>query len=111
VVAPFTVTIDLGQEEEPGDSPDGEHMPSIPGGKRLKAFPNPANDWLNLHLNGGEEILAYQLFNLAGQQVKSAENIEARRAAIPLADLDNGMYALRVITPSGTTSRMIEVGR
>ena len=111
VVAPFTVTIDLGQEEEPGDSPDGEHMPSIPVGKRLKAFPNPANDWLNLHLNGGEEILAYQLFNLAGQQVKSAENIEARRAAIPLADLDNGMYALRVITPSGTTSRMIEVGR
>jgi hypothetical protein len=107
VVAPHTVTIDLGTA---AGSPDAE-TPStrIDLDQRLKSFPNPANNRLQLHLNGGERILGFEMFSLTGQRVKYGERIDARRTSIDLGDLENGMYALRVITPSGTTSRMIEV--
>lgn len=108
IVAPHTITIDLGQSEQ-DDTDTAE--PSRPLDQRLKAFPNPAGDLLNLHLNGGEEITSYQLFNMTGQLVKSGQNIQQRALQINLSDMNSGMYALRVITPSGLTSRMIEVQR
>ena len=108
VVAPHTITIDLGQSEQDDTE---TAAPSRPLEQRLKAFPNPAGEVLNLHLNGGEEITGYELYNMTGQLVKSAQNIQERAFQISLSDLNNGMYALRVMTPSGLTSRMIEVQR
>lgn len=108
VVAPHTITIDLGQDEEQDTE---NNSPSRPLDQRLKTFPNPTGDVLNLHLNGREEITGYELYNMTGQLVKSAQNLQERAFQINLSDLNDGMYALRVITPSGLTSRMIEVQR
>ena len=107
-VAPFTLTIDLG---EPDDANQEQPKYDLPLGRRLKAFPNPAGEVLNLHLNGGEMIQGYELYTMTGQQVRAAQNLSTRTARIDLAGLNNGMYALRVTTPSGTDTRMIEVLR
>jgi len=107
MVAPYTITIDLGQTADDQD----DETPSRSVEQRLKTFPNPTGDILNLHLNGGEEITGYELYNMTGQLVKSAQNLQERAFQVDLSDLNNGMYALRVVTPSGLTSRMIEVQR
>lgn len=76
---------------------------------RLLAFPNPTSDQLNLHMNGGHEILNYQVFDLLGQRVLSKSNVELRNTSISTVGLNQGTYVVRANTSFGPQVLKFEV--
>ncbi|WP_124981117.1 T9SS type A sorting domain-containing protein [Nonlabens xiamenensis] len=64
---------------------------------KASLYPNPASDIMNVELFNSAFAKAY-IYNLQGQQV--ATSIEA---SIPVADLQAGMYLIKVETTDGAT--------
>ncbi len=77
----------------------------------VKAWPNPAHDLLNVHLNGGQEFERVQIFNLTGQVIYDSGQTLARRTQISVNNLKSGIYVLSVITPKGVVNKKFEVVR
>ncbi len=78
----------------------------------LKAYPNPARDVLDLHINGwSNEFNRVQLFTLAGQMLYDSGQIWAKHWQMSVRDYPPGMYVVRAITTAGTISKKIQVAR
>lgn len=67
----------------------------------LNAYPNPANNSLNIESN--EVISEVLILNLNGQNLYS-QTLEAKNLAIDVSNLSNGVYFYQVITTNGKTS-------
>lgn len=78
--------------------------------EEVKVYPNPASNFLNVHLNGGYEMEEVALFNLAGQQLYNA-NVRGKRTMIAVDNLQNGLYFLKVYTDNGVVTKKIEILR
>ena len=76
---------------------------------KLLAFPNPAGDVLNLHMNGGHDILSYEVYDLTGQRVIVKSNLQTRNTSISTVGLNNGIYVLRALTSFGPMISKFEV--
>jgi len=71
--------------------------------KDLKVFPNPAQTEINLSINE-VKIEQYQLYNIHGQLVKSAQNISENKQTINVQELSRGFYILKVILEDGSVT-------
>jgi len=66
---------------------------------QVMAFPNPANDLLNIYAEG-EEVVSVSILSLDGKLISTAEGSVAR-----VAELTSGMYIYEATTASGSIVR------
>ena len=76
---------------------------------QLMAYPNPARDFLTVHLNGGRDFQQVSLYSITGQVVKSIGGLETNHAEMNLNDLPNGIYILEVATEDGLINKKVQV--
>ncbi len=67
-------------------------------------FPNPAGDVLNISLPSDHEKYFAQVFDMAGRVVIGESFVNNGTTALPIEDLANGVYTLRISSSSGTFS-------
>lgn len=68
--------------------------------------PNPADEYVNIHLNGGNEIKSLNVYNLAGQLVeqisltggKKSSQERANSVRLDISKYDNGIYVVKALT-------------
>lgn len=73
---------------------------------KVITYPNPANNEVNIYVNGGYEMSSYQIYNLAGQQVKQGY-ASGKSTQINISELLNGVYFVKVITDGGVVTKKI----
>lgn len=84
----------------PGDNQDDDRPPVTP--EQLVLFPNPAKNFVNIHLNGyGNEIERVVLYSVVGEKVYDSGSIQMKRNQIDVTQLTQGMYMIKVWTSSG----------
>jgi len=76
---------------------------------QLHVYPNPAKDWMNVHLNGEEEIEQILIYNITGQEVFNSGSIQVDRDQVNVKDLATGTYIMRARTTSGVVTKKFEV--
>ncbi len=77
----------------------------------LKVYPNPTQDLLNLHLNGGQEFESVVVYNLTGQVVYNVNGLQTNRAQINVSNLQDGLYIVSLKGAKGTVNKKFEVIR
>ena len=78
---------------------DLAHGVSSNESETVSVYPNPVRDRLSVN---GENIQSVEVFNLVGQKIMTTEE-----TSIDLSDLNEGVYFLRVVSPSGTVTKRI----
>lgn len=65
---------------------------------KLKVWPNPATDLLNLSMDRASRTSSVTIIDMNGRVVRSLANVavQDRTLTIPLADLADGLYTLRI---------------
>ncbi|NJK98020.1 MAG: T9SS type A sorting domain-containing protein [Bacteroidales bacterium] len=75
--------------------------------KTVKAiFPNPASE--NIHIVSEEPILTVEIFSVRGSKVYQ-KTFDTKTISVPLSELKDGEYVLRVTTSKGQESHKIIV--
>jgi hypothetical protein len=74
----------------------------------LVLFPNPAQNWVQVNLNGTDKLESYQLLDIKGQLLKSEKNTNG---LIPTTDLSNGFYLIRLRTDKGVVSKKLIISK
>jgi hypothetical protein len=64
----------------------------------LIAYPNPTDDLLNIHLNGGDELEKVMIFDILGNLMYDSGNILDKRHAIDVTKFHNGLYIVNAYT-------------
>lgn len=77
--------------------------------KKLLVYPNPASEFINLHMNGKNEISAYSLFSVEGKEIVRNSSPNTKDNIISTLGLSNGIYILVVDTPVGRITKKIEI--
>ncbi|MFZ4544810.1 MAG: Ig-like domain-containing protein [Saprospiraceae bacterium] len=75
---------------------------------KVVTYPNPASSEVNIYVNGGYELIEYQVYNLAGQQLLKSET-SGKSATVNIESLHNGIYFVKVITDGGVVTKKFEV--
>lgn len=102
-IAPFTITVRTRPDApEPTDS-------EKPLEKLLLIFPNPSTDFVQLYLPGQTLMERIQVFSTAGQLVFDSGAIANQQYAIPVAELNTGIYFTRVFANHEVITRKFEV--
>lgn len=78
---------------------------------KLKVFPNPVQDVLVVHLNGGREFGQLRLSDMHGRVVMQQGGLATNHLQLNVGHLPNGVYTLTVVTPEGLVNKKIEVLR
>ncbi len=74
----------------------------IPGENPLMVYPNPANEYAQIHLNGKDNLLDdIQLFSAAGVLIAEYKNVDTKDFVIPVYDLAPGFYLVRAHSQTG----------
>ncbi|MGB5025944.1 MAG: T9SS type A sorting domain-containing protein, partial [Saprospiraceae bacterium] len=77
----------------------------------LVVYPNPATDYLNMHLNGSNELKSVTVFSLDGTMLKNIQLVDKKHQLLDLQELQNGLYLLKVETNLGPITKKIEIIR
>lgn len=78
--------------------------------EQLVAYPNPATQTVNLHLNGqGNEMQRVMLYNMVGALVFDSGEMTAKRMQLNVSDLKSGVYTAKVFANGEVLSKKIEV--
>jgi hypothetical protein len=77
--------------------------------KKLIIYPNPSSNYVNMHLNGNNEVLSYKIFDLQGREIIKTDAVNPKSNQIDVSSLQNGLYLLRVETTLGPISKKIEI--
>jgi hypothetical protein len=77
----------------------------------LFASPNPASDYVSLHLNGNNEIENLRILNATGQEVWNSGEVSWKTADVPVRDLESGVYFFHAITKAGKVVKKVNVIR
>ncbi|MEP7197298.1 MAG: Ig-like domain-containing protein [Saprospiraceae bacterium] len=77
--------------------------------KKLILYPNPAGEYLFVHMNGKNSISAYTLYNIEGRTILSNYSPDPKHNTISTTGISNGFYILKVETPLGSISKKIEI--
>lgn len=76
----------------------------------LKLSPNPASNYLNIHLNGAQGFENVVIRNITGQEIYNMGNLEGdNRAQVDVSKWQSGMYFVSVYTAEGVISKKFEV--
>ncbi|MBL0339694.1 MAG: fibronectin type III domain-containing protein [Bacteroidetes bacterium] len=84
------------------------------GGEVISIYPNPASDFVQINISGNENerIESFEIYDITGRLVKS-ESISAKSQNstinIPLTDIKNGIYQIRIETSERNSTRKIVV--
>jgi hypothetical protein len=77
--------------------------------KKLIIYPNPSSNYVNMHLNGNNEVISYKIFDLQGREIIKTDAVNPKSNQIDVSSLQNGLYLLRVETTLGPISKKIEI--
>jgi hypothetical protein len=72
--------------------------------QNFSVFPVPASQTLYAQVNG-LDILAYQITDIQGRQVASAQNLSLPVLALPIQGFKAGVYFINVETQYGQVQR------
>jgi hypothetical protein len=70
----------------------------------VNAFPNPANNLINLVAKNGGAIRNWSMFDLTGKMVLNEQNINTNAVQISRGNLASGLYLIRFETNKGVGS-------
>lgn len=111
-VDPFTLTIDVGEEEsDPEEDREAADEVRTIIDSDLITFPNPARGQLNFHLNGGQRIQRIQLFDLNGRLTADSGRLDDRRTQMDVREVPAGIYFARVLANRGVVTKKIKLIR
>ena len=65
--------------------------------ERIKVFPNPANDILNIEIANNSVSLQYKIYDILGKEIQNG----ALQSQILLKNLNNGIYCLSILDKNG----------
>ena len=79
----------------------------------LIAFPNPTVDFINLHLNGNDEMSEVEMFTLTGQKLYHNTAVNSNQLQIDVTgkQFSNGMYLIRAKTGEGLITKKVQIMR
>ncbi len=69
----------------------------------LEIYPNPVSNG-TVYLSANSNIASVNVYNVVGQNVKSIQEINENQTSIKVADLNKGMYILKIETINGKTN-------
>lgn len=98
-----TATVDIIIDNEGGDDPDPRPIGvDRADSRKLKVYPNPANDRLTVEVEGLKHA---ELYSADGQMALGADGTD--RLTFDTSELAAGVYTLRVNTAKGELSRKV----
>jgi Bacterial Ig domain/Secretion system C-terminal sorting domain len=71
----------------------------------LISYPNPTDDLLNIHLNGGDELEQVKIFDLVGNLMYDSGSILDKHHTVDVSKFHNGMYIINAFT----TTEMLSI--
>ena len=78
---------------------------------KLLVYPNPAQDLVDVHLNGKTEIESINVIDLQGRVVDSYSEINQKHAQVNVSSLPVGLYYLQVKHAHGMMTELLSVIR
>ena len=69
---------------------------AIDNNNELKIFPNPADEYLNIHLAGSNKKISFEIYNILGERVISKQLLSEQK--INIRELPAGIYILRMLS-------------
>jgi hypothetical protein len=75
----------------------------------MQIFPNPAQAEMNIR--SSQLMQSAEIYNLQGQLVAAAKNIENNQFVFNTADLNSGLYLLQVQTATGRFSQKVQIAK
>ncbi len=91
------------------DSGDGELTDKAITEDQLKVYPNPAQQLLNVHLNGRNEFQRVLVHDITGRRIMDTGEMQSNHAQLNVSELDNGLYFMNVYTEEGILNKRFEV--
>jgi hypothetical protein len=82
-----------------------------PNPYNLILYPNPAQDLVNVHLNGKTSIESINVFDPQGRLIRSYDNIDAKQHKIDVSALPMGLYYVQVLHEHGMMTETLSVIR
>lgn len=79
-----------------------------PDGTGLNVYPNPASTALNISLDNNPVNGTIEVYSTIGEMIFQSA-ITGKTMSIPISQWSDGMYAVRVVTESGTVSKCFVV--
>ncbi len=79
--------------------------------EHLLIYPNPANDYLNIAVEHGYEVLSYQVSNALGQTLEFNDQNTQNKFTLDMHELPIGMYVLQINTQFGSMNKQILINR
>lgn len=70
---------------------------------KVSISPNPTSDFVNIELHPSNTVNAVEIYSVTGQLVQKVEN----QSRINIANLNTGIYMMKVITTNGTASKKL----
>ena len=81
----------------------------VPLEQDLFIIPNPANDFIKLHLNGAENIKAVEIYDINGRLIHNVSGLDVDEHTISTEGMIDGIYVAKVITETTSISKKIKV--
>ncbi|HEX5625880.1 MAG TPA: T9SS type A sorting domain-containing protein, partial [Saprospiraceae bacterium] len=78
---------------------------------KLLVYPNPAPEWMNIHLNGVNEMEDISIISVNGAEIKKIKPNDSKHHVLNLNGIQNGLYLLIVNTKLGPITKKIEIFR
>lgn len=77
----------------------------------LNIYPTPANEMMNINLNGNFSNVSVEIFNLLGESVMSPISLNGGSATVNVAGLAEGNYIVKLTSDNGYAVRQITIAR
>jgi hypothetical protein len=71
-----------------------------------QVYPNPVTDWIQVRVNGTNQLLHYKISDLSGQ-VLAEKNVDSKETSIDMRAYAAGLYTLSLSTSQGILTRHI----
>lgn len=78
---------------------------------KIKVYPNPADNYLNIDATGTGEVYSYTLLSAEGRRIAEERNLTGGLQTLQLANLANGIYLLQLQTTGGSYTAKVAVQR
>lgn len=82
---------------------------TVAADQNISIYPNPARE--AVQIRSSSDLRALSLYNLQGQMLISAQNIENQVFTLNTQDLSTGVYFLRVQTAEGIYAQKLEIAK
>lgn len=77
----------------------------------LIMYPNPAQDQVNIHVNGKTSIQSLDIIDTQGRLIRSMNNVDSKHALVDISALPMGLYYVQVQHEHGKMTQLLSVIR